>query len=143
MEAVRSRQAKRAFVATWLVALAVAGGAPSTHACDVPPGAATSGTALHAQGMVVHRDPATGKLGAPPSDAKGTLGVPPSDSAGSAVRQAAPSALVTLPETAGTTPAGGVTVELQGELDSPMRATMGADGKAHVECAAPARDGTE
>jgi hypothetical protein len=133
MEAVRSREAKRAFVVASLVALAAASGVGSTRACDHEPGpAATSGTAAPAEGMVVHRDPATGKLGVPPPDA-----VP------SATRQAAPSSPVALPETPGTTPAGGVQVDLQGWLDSPMRATIGPDGKAHVECAAPALDGTE
>jgi hypothetical protein len=38
--------------------------------------------------MVVHRDPATG-----------TLGIPPPDTAPFAAREAAPSALVALPET--------------------------------------------
>ncbi len=46
-------------------------------------------------------------------------------------------------QTPGTTPAGGVTVDVQGHLDFPMRATIGADGKAHVECAAPALGGTK
>jgi hypothetical protein len=88
--------------------------------------------------MVVHRDPATGKLGVPPPDT-----APPPDTVPFAARQAAPSSLVALPETPGTTPAGGVKVDLQGTLDSPMRATIGSDGKAHVECAAPALDGTK
>jgi hypothetical protein len=88
--------------------------------------------------MVVHRDPKTGKLGVPPPDT-----APPPDTVPFAARQAAPSSLVALPETPGTTPAGGVKVDLQGTLDSPMRVTIGSDGKAHVECAAPALDGTK
>jgi hypothetical protein len=144
MEAVRSRQAKRAFVAAWLVALAAAGGAGPARACDAASGAATtSGGSMAAQGMVVHRDPATGKLGGPPSEQPGTPGAPPPDAAMRAVPQAAPASVVALPETLGTTPAGGVTVDLQGHLESPMRATIGADGKPHVECAAPALEGTE
>src|SRR5262249_11785193 len=83
------------------------------------------------------------KLGAPPADPTGRFGAPPSDAATSALPQAAPSSPVALPETLGTTPAGGVTVDLQGHLQSPMRATIGADGKTHVECAAPALAGTE
>ena len=43
----------------------------------------------------------------------------------------------------GTTPTGGVTVDLQGRLDFPMRATIGADRTQHIERAAPASDGTE
>jgi hypothetical protein len=128
MEGVRSRQTKRAFVVAWLVALAAARGAGPARACDAPP----SPAATSAQGMVVHRDPKTGKLG-----------VPPPDTVPFAARQAAPSSPVALPETPGTTPAGGVKVDLQGTLDSPMRATIGSDGKAHVECAAPAFDGTK
>ena len=133
MEVVRSRQAKRASVVAWLVALAAACGAGSARACDdAPAPAATSGTSAPAQGMVVHRDPATGKLG-----------VPPPDAAPSADRQAAPSSLVALPETPGTTPAGGVQVDRQGRFDAPIRATIGRNGKAHVECVAPAHGGTE
>jgi hypothetical protein len=93
--------------------------------------------------MVVYRDPATGKLGPPLSHPTGTLGVLPREAAPSAVPQAVPSSPVALPETLGTTPAGGVTVHVQGHLDFPMRATIGADGKAHVECAAPALGGTK
>jgi len=145
MEAVRSRQAKRAFVVASLVILSSLGRVDSARACDAAASgaAATAGTSVAAQGMVVHRDPATGKLGAPPSDPTGRFGAPPSDAATSALPQAAPSSPVALPETPGTTPAGGVTVDLQGQLQSPMRATIGADGKAHVECVAPALGGTE
>ena len=143
MEPVRSRQAKRAFVVGGLVAVVAVRGAGPARACEAPAPAATAGTSAAAQSMVVHRDPATGKLGAPPSHPTGTLGVPPPDAAPSAVPQAAPSSPVTLPETPGTTPAGGVTVDVQGHLDFPMRATIGADGKAHVGCAAPALGGTE
>ena len=144
MEPVRSRQAKRAFVVAGLVAVAAVRGAGPARACDdASAPAATSGISAPAQGMVVHRDPATGKLGPPPSHPTGTLGVPPPDAAPSAVPQAAPSSPVALPETPGTTPAGGVTVDVQGHLDFPMRATIGADGKAHVECAAPALGGTK
>src|SRR5262249_31086681 len=117
-------------------------GPPRGVATPRPP-AATSGTSAPAQSMVVHRDPVTGRLGGPPSHPTGTLGVAPPDTAPSAVPQAAPPSLVALPERPGTTPAGGVTVDVQGHLDSPMRATIGADGKAHVECAAPALDGTK
>ena len=145
MEAVRSRRAKRAFVVASLVVLSASGGVGRARACDAaaPGAAATAGTPVATQGMVGHRDPATGKLGAPPSDPTGRFGAPPSDAATSALPQAAPSSPVALPETPGTTPAGGVTVDLQGHLQSPMRATIGADGKPHVECAAPALDGTE
>jgi len=143
MKAVRSRQPKRAFVVAGLVAVAAVRGAGAARACDAAAPAATSGTSAPAPGMVVHRDPATGKLGAPPSHPTGTLGVPPPDAAPSAVPQAAPSSPFALPETPGTTPAGGVTVDVQGHLDSPMWATIGADGKARVECAAPALGGTE
>jgi len=143
MEAVRSRQSKRAFVVAGLVAVAAVRGAGAARACDAQAPAATSGTSAPAQGMVVHRDPATGRLGGPPSHPTGTLGVPPPDTAPSAVPQAAPPSLVVLPERPGTTPAGGVTVDVQGHLDSPMRATIGADGKVHVECAAPALGRTD
>ena len=132
MKAVRSRQPKRAFVVAGLVAVAAVRGAGPARACDAAAPAATSGASAPAPGMVVHRDPATG-----------TLGVPPPDAAPSAVPQAAPSSPFALPETPGTTPAGGVTVDVQGHLDSPMWATIGADGKARVECAAPALGGTE
>src|SRR5262245_21883520 len=144
MEAVRSRQAKRALVVASLVVLSAFGCVGPARACDAAAGgAAPAGAPVAAQGMVVHRDPATGKLGAPPSDPTGKLGAPPSDAATSALPQAAPSSPVALPETPGTTAAGGVTVDLQGHLQSPMRATIGADGKAHVECVAPALGGTE
>ena len=138
MEAVRSRQAKRAFVVAGLVAVVAVRGAGPGRACDAPARAVTSGASAPAQGMVVHRDPATGKLGPPPSHPTGTSGVPPREAGPSAIPQAVPSSPVALPETLGTTPAGGVTVDVQGQLDFPMRATIGADGKAHVECAAPA-----
>jgi len=143
MEAVRSRQAKRALVVAGLVTVAAVRGAGPGRACDAPAPAATSGTSAPVQGMVVHRDPATGKLGPPPSHPTGTLGVPPGKAAPSAVPQAVPSSPVALPETLGTTPAGGVTVDVQGHLDFPMRVTIGADGKAHVACAAPALGGTK
>ena len=116
-----------------MVALAAAGVAGPARAGDAAPGAAASSvTPVGTQSMVVHRDPATGKLG-----------VPPPETAPFAVRQAAPSALVALPETPGTTPAGGVKLDLQGRMDFPMRATIGADGTPHIECSAPAPDGTE
>ena len=138
MEAVRYRQVRRAFVVASLAALAAARGAGPAPACDAAPGAAaTSGVSVAAQGMVVHRDPATGKLGSRRPIR------PPPDTVPFAVRQAAPSSPVALPETPGTTPAGGVKVDLEGGFDSPMRVTLGADGKAHVECVAPALDGTE
>jgi len=145
MEAVRSRQAKRVFVVASLAIFSSVGRMDPARACDAAASgaAATAGTSVAAQGMVGHRDPATGKLGAPPADPTGRLGAPPSDAATSALPQSAPSSPVALPETPGTTPAGGVTVDLQGHLQSPMRATIGADGKPHVECAAPAPDGTE
>jgi hypothetical protein len=131
--AVRSRQAKRAFVVAWLMALAVARGTGPARACDdAPAPAATSGTPVQAQGMIGHRDPATGKLGAPPP-ATLPSGVP----------QAAASSPVALPETPGTTPAGGVKLDLQGQLKFPMRATMGADGTPHIECTDPVLDGME
>ncbi len=91
-----------------------------------------SDTPVGAQGMVVHRDPATGKVD-----------VAPPDTAPSAARQSAPSPVVALPETPGRTPAGGVKLDLQGRLVFPVRAIIGADGTPQVECAAPARDGTE
>jgi hypothetical protein len=85
VEVVRSRQAKRAFVAAWLVALAAAGAAGPSRACDAAPGTArTAG----AQGTVIHRDPANGK----PT-------VQPPDTAPHAAREVAPSALVALRET--------------------------------------------
>src|SRR4029453_18386985 len=127
MEAGRSRQRKRACVVAWLVALAAARGAGPARACDAPP----SAPATSAQGMVVPRDPKTGKLG-----------VPPPDTVPFAARQAAPSAPVALPETPGTTPAGGGKVDLQGTLDSPMRATIGFEGKAPLEGVPPAFAGT-
>src|SRR5262249_10953024 len=139
----RSRQAKRAFVVAGLVAVATLRGAGPGGACDAPAPAATSGISAPAQGMVVHRDPATGKLGPPPSHPAAPLGVPPREAAPSTAPQAVPSSPTALPETLGTTPAGGVTVDVQGHLDFPMRATIGADGKPHLECAAPAPGGTE
>jgi hypothetical protein len=132
MEVVRFRQAKRAFLVAWLVALAAAGVAGPARAGDAAPGtAATCVTPVGTQGMIVHRDPATG-----------TLGVPPPDTAPSAVRKAVPPPPVALPETPGTTPAGGVKLDLQGRLDFPMRATIGADGTPHIECT-PVPDRTE
>jgi len=144
MEAVRSRQATRTFVVASLVALAAARGAGPARACDaVPAAAATSGTSVQAQGMIVHRDPATGKLGVPPPDTAPSAAAPPGAAPPAAARQAAPSSVVALPETWGTTPAGGVKLDLQRRLDFPMRATIGADGTPHIECTAPVLDGAE
>ena len=83
-------------------------------------------------GMDIYRDPATGKLGAPPPEV-----VPP------APRAVPATPPVVLPETRGRTRAGGVKADLQGRFDSPMSATVGADGKVHVECGHPAADGKE
>jgi len=69
VEVVRSRQAKRALVAAWLVALATAGAAGPAPAGDAAAVAArTAASAARAQGMVVHRDPATGKPTVQPPD---------------------------------------------------------------------------
>ena len=90
------------------VALSVGGAAARGEEPATPPG------------MVIYRDPATGRLGAPPSGA-----VPPA--VGLAPRAG------TVVETPGTTRAGGW--KAAGRFRHTMRAAVGADGSVAVDCA--------
>ncbi len=102
--------------------LLVSGASPWAYA-EEPAVPAMSGSAsVAAPAMLIYRDPVTGKFGTPPPEAQPSL---PS------ARRAPASALR---ETAGTTSAGGVKVDLQGQFQSSMRVTIGPDGKRHAEC---------
>ena len=83
----------------------------------------TAPTASAPTGMVIHRDPVTGKLGMPPPEA-----------ATPSPRETVQAPSVDVPETPGTTSAGGVKVDLQQRFQMQMRATVGPDGKLRMEC---------
>src|SRR5262249_30566801 len=96
--------------------------APLSFACaeDAPTGAA---------GMRVYRDPATGAFVPPPA-----APAPAATPAGSQ-----PLGARRLVEVPGPSPAGGVTVDLQGAFQSEVTATVDADGHVATRCAdAPA-----
>ena len=76
-------------------------------------------------GMRVYRDPVTGKFGPPPPGAV----TPPAERAG----EEEP-----LVEEPGTTPAGGVTVDLKGRFRSTTKATLDPTGKVRTPCDPPA-----
>ena len=82
-------------------------------------------------GMRVFRDPATGAFTAPPT----TTGTADALSAVDATRaralETAPSELVEEP---GTSPAGGVTLDLRGRFQSDQSATVDANGALHTRC---------
>jgi hypothetical protein len=79
-------------------------------------------------GMVIYRDPATGKLGNPPP------GLAPS------LPEAARAAEGELREVRGTTRGGGWKLDLRGRALHAATATVGADGRVTVDCA-PATPG--
>jgi len=85
------------------------------------PGAAAS---KEAPGMVVHIDPTTGEF----------LPEPPAD--GTTPPRAAEAAKASIPqfyEVPSPTPGGGVMIDLQGQFQTPLVATMDADGKVTVK----------
>ncbi len=89
------------------------GGAPRRHA---PPDAE--------HGMLLFVDPVTGELrDAPPE-------IVPPVQAPAGARAAAPAIV----EEPGTTPAGGVTVELSDAFDTTMTATVDANGRLSTHC---------
>jgi len=90
----------------------------------VPPATAAQAT-VAAQGMRVYRDPLTGRLGAPPP------GVQPPGLSAAELRMLNRSDQGLQ---ARTLPGGGVAVDLQGRYQSMAVATVGADGKAAVNC---------
>jgi len=102
------------WLALGVIGTVLGAGALATARAEEPPAAAP--------GMLIHRDPVTGKLGMPPPEAV----TPPSETV-----ERPP---VALPETPGTTPAGGVKVDLQKRFQFQTSATVGPDGKLHVEC---------
>ncbi len=105
------------FVAALVVVLGTVVARGSSHA-DEP-------SAAGAEGMRVYRDPATGAFVPPPP------GTTMPDMTGARDSGAA-RALV---ETPGTSPAGGVMIDLQGAFQSTVTATVDAQGKVGTHCA--------
>ncbi len=75
--------------------------------------------------MHVYIDPETGEFGEPPPEAA------PPEAPPQAELQLQSEELVEVP---GTTEAGGVTVELNGQFQSPLTVTRDADGKISLRC---------
>lgn len=92
--------------------------------------AAAAAYAGDAAGMRVYRDPATGEFIAPPPDAPDADRTVAPDAAARAL-STAPGALVEEP---GTSPAGGVTLDLQGRFQSDESATIDATGAVRTRC---------
>jgi hypothetical protein len=88
--------------------------ARAQNVLDAPAGAA---------GMRVYRDPATGAFVAPPA-------APAATPAGSQ-----PLGARRFVEVPGTSPAGGVTLDLQGAFQAEVTATVDADGHVATHCA--------
>ena len=84
---------------------------------------ATADASDKAPGMVIHVDPATGKI----------LPAPPSS--GEIPQQAAKSQIPApqLYEVPSPTPGGGIMVDLKGQFLTPLVATVGPDGKVTLE----------
>jgi hypothetical protein len=105
-------------------ALASLAGPPCASADEAP--STNRSHRAAGSGMVVYRDPVTGKLGLPPKETTPSA------------RAATPAPLVTT-----STPAGGRRVDLQGRFAFPMVATVLPDGKVKVGCDTGHPDGTE
>ncbi len=102
-------------------------GKDETVACDVPAGQLETAaqSPIAAQGMRVYRDPQTGRLGPrPPGAAQRGLTTAEQHMLNRSDKGLRPRTL----------PGGGVAVDLQGRYRSMAVATVGADGKAAVNC---------
>lgn len=108
-----------------IVGLAEPGPEPATNvATSGAPDAATPARA----GQWIHVDPQTGQR-VPPPAGRAAVTVDPAFSTSHA-------GLVEQPA-----PGGGVMVDLQGRFRSAATATVGADGKAHLDCVPPGTAG--
>jgi len=110
----RDRRARCLVVAVGALALSATAAAEPPSRDGGPP----SGTS----GMVIYRDPVTGKLATPPPGA-----LPASSGIGA-------KAAGTPVERRGTTPGGGYIIDLNGRFTNTMRVTKDADGRNRVEC---------
>ncbi len=111
MEKPRGRGTRRALAVLGTLGALLAAGAVSRVAGEQP--------AAPAHGIVIYRDPATGRLGAPPPGFMTTPAAPPAN----------------LVERRGVTRGGGVLVDLQGRFSKTMTATRDAAGNVRVDCA--------
>ena len=110
---------------------------PSSAAEDAPaaqpPGAAQASAALPSAtaegfgGMTIHIDPKTGAILSQPAPGSEALQFTPDQQRAFSTSQQG------LREVAGTEPGGGIKVDLQGRFQSPLIATMGADGKVRMQ----------
>jgi hypothetical protein len=110
--------------AEWQPASAEATQAPASATLvpehDEQPAGAVEG----ATGMRIYRDPVTGELGDPPTEAPAQVSVPPDDALSTSSE-----GLVEIPS---PVPGGGVMLDLQGRFRSPLIATQDAEGKITI-----------
>ena len=100
-----------------------------SHSAAEPRDAKTA-AAQGAAAMRVWIDPETGEFGVPPPEA-----APPEALPGAALQlQSLSTPSEELVELPGTTEAGGFTVELNGQFQSPLILTRDADGKTSIRC---------
>lgn len=121
MDQPRSRRGRRVLTALGALGAIVAAGAALRLGAEParPAGAQTAQLPGDVHGMVIHRDPLTGQLGAPPSNfVIGTPGAPQGP----------------LPERRGRTRGGGFAVDLHGRGTKTMMATRDAAGNVVVGC---------
>ncbi len=121
MKEPRSRRARRVLAACGTLAAVVATAAALVVRAEQPAPPAM-------QGMVIYRDPVTGKLGTPPPGV--VIGVPSGPPG-------------PLPERRGQTHGGGFLVDLRGRGTKTMVATRDADGTLHTDCVDGAEGETE